>query len=99
MSNPTNTTISGSIALNSSTSVKVADVNPDRIMLTFSNPNNQSVWLKLQAASIDDDKKGILVCGNTVFKMPFNTDNTGTYIGEVSAIADSGTPGVYVTEF
>jgi len=88
-------TLSSAIALNSTTSVKVADALPDRINFTISNPENKDVWLKFQAASVDNDKKGIFVPKNAFYEMP--TDNI--YTGEISAIAVSGTPSVYVTEY
>lgn len=88
-------TLSQGITLNSSTSTKVADSNTDRINFTFSNPGNNQVWLKFQAASVDDDKKGIAILRGGFYEMP--TDNI--YTGEVSAIAETGVPTVYNTEF
>lgn len=87
--------LSAAIALDSSTSVKVADANSTRINFSISNDATANVWLKFQAASVDNDKKGIfLPCGG-FYEMP--TDNI--YTGEISAIADSGTPAVNVTEY
>jgi len=83
------------IALNSATSVKIADANSARINFTVSNPSSQDVWLKFQAAAIDNGKKGIFLFKRTIYEMP--TDNI--YTGEISAIAVSGGPVVSVTEF
>ncbi len=87
--------LSDPITLNDSTSVKVADADDNRIVFTFSNPSSKQVWLKFQAASTDDDKKGIVVFARSNYEMP--TDNV--YTGEISAIAESGTPDVYITEY
>jgi len=93
-----------SVDLNSTTATKIADVNADR--LTFhvnSNDENNAVWIKLQAASVDNDKKGIFLArniaaagpGRSLYDMP--TDNV--YTGEISAISEAGTPTVYITEY
>ena len=88
------------VALDATTSVVIAAANPDRI--AFHVNNNSAVsgaWVKLQAASIDNDKKGIFleksVLGINQWDMP--TDNI--YTGEISAIAENGTPSVFVTEY
>lgn len=87
-------TLSAAIALNASTSTTVQAANVDRIDFTFSNPSNKDVWLKRQAASVDNDKKGIFVPRNGFYEIP--TDNV--YTGEYSAIAVSGSPEVYTDE-
>ena len=88
--------MSDAISLNNSTSVKLADINEDRMFITIHNKHNTArVWLKLQAASIDDDKKGIIISPDDGWTMP--VDNI--YIGEISAIAASDSPDVYVTEY
>lgn len=93
--------ISDAITLNDSTSTKIADVRikstgrPDRIFFAVSNPSNKEVWLKLQPTATDDDKKGIHMPPQSYWEMP--TDNI--YKGEISAIAKSGSPDVYVTEY
>lgn len=87
-------TLSDAIALNDTTSVKIADANPDRTFFNISNTTGKQVWLKYQAASVDNDKKGIAVWARTGRDM--TPDNW--YTGEISAIADSGTPDVNVTE-
>lgn len=86
--------LSGAIALNDTTSVKIQDSNSLRIMLIISNPSNKDVWIKFQAASVDNDKKGIHIPARGYFEMPGNI-----YRGEVSAIAENGTPSVYTTEY
>jgi len=88
-------TLSSAVALNATTSTTVAVSLSERIVFTFSNPGNKDVWLKLQAASVDNDMKGIFIPRNGYWEMP--TDNI--YTGEISAIAVSGTPSVHITEY
>jgi len=87
--------ISSTIALNASTSTTITSSNTARIYFIFHNPSNKNVWLKLQAASVDNDKKGIFVEKGGFWEMP--PDNI--YNGEISAIADVDAPGVYYTEY
>jgi len=95
-SNTTDTAIlSSGIILNTSTSVKIADANDDRIAFYLSNDSFQDIWLKLQAASVDNDQKGILIFRRSVYEMP--RDNW--YTGEISAMADTGSPIIFVTEY
>ena len=86
--------LSDAISLNSSTSIIVALAFEDRIGFYFSNPSNKDVWLKKQAASVDDDKKGIFIPKNGYWEM----SEHDMYPGEFSAIAVSGSPNVYFTE-
>jgi len=51
--------------------------------------------LKLQAASVDNNAKGIFIGRDSYWEMP--ADNI--YTGEISAIAVSGTPSVNVTSY
>lgn len=87
---------SGAIATNITTSVKILDANPLRIFFCVNNDNaQQGVWIKLQAAALDDDKKGIFLPAKSAWQMP--SDNI--YTGEICAIANVGTPDVYVTQY
>lgn len=89
--------LSDAIALNASTSVTLSaggTVLP-RVFFAVSNNTNKEVWIKLQAASVDDDKKGIFLPRNSYWEMIADS----LYTGEISAIANSGTPDVYVTEY
>lgn len=88
-------TVSNAVTLNTLTSVTVANVNASRIVFIISNPGNLDIWVKLQAASVDNDIKGILVPKKTRWEMP--TDNI--YTGEISAIAPIDNPEVYITEY
>lgn len=86
-----------SVALNSTTTVKISDAKEKDKMIFFAISNNSTkdVWLKLQAAAVDDDKKGIFMPKGSYWEMP--PDNV--YIGEISAIADNGTPTIFITEY
>ena len=88
------------VTLNSTTSTVIAEANPDRIFFFVdSNFSDKASWVKLQAASVDDNKKGIFLHekekGKNDWKMPPDT----IYTGEICAIADSGSPVLYVTEY
>ncbi len=87
--------ISSAITLNASTSTTIIAINTSRIYFRFDNPSNKNVWLKLQAASVDDDKKGIFVDKGGHWEMP--VDNI--YNGEISGIADVDAPDVFHTEY
>ncbi|MEE8423849.1 MAG: hypothetical protein V3S49_04855 [Thermodesulfobacteriota bacterium] len=92
--------ISSGIALNTTTSVKIVDANPNRIFFYASNDGaTDAVWVKLQAQSVDNDAKGIYLnkkgTSPNVWEMP--SDNI--YTGEICAIADENNPNIYVTEY
>lgn len=90
--------ISDAILLNATTSVKIADAKVDneaRRTTVISNPSNVGVFVKEQAASVDDDKKGIYLPA----KSRLTLYDTGTvYNGEMSAIAEFNNPDIYVVE-
>lgn len=92
--------VSSGIELNATASVKIADVNPDRIYFyVTADGSKPAVWLKLQATLVDDDKKGIYLgvhaTGRRFWEMP--SDNI--YTGEICAIAEADSPDVHVTEY
>lgn len=102
----TEATISDLIVVNG-TSVTAAAANPRRQFLHISLApanTNEEVFVKLQAASVDNDFKGILLqrnlTGNSnahTLEWTMPTDNI--YTGEVSVISDIGPAGIYVTEY
>jgi len=93
-------TMSGAITLNTSTSVKVADANPNRLyIMIHNNDSSQGVWIKLQAASVDNDVKGIFIDKKGAPPVMWESPTDNIYTGEISAIADNGSPVVYVTEY
>jgi len=87
-------TITAGIVMNNSTSVTIQSATSDRMGLTIFNEGAGSVWIKFQAATVDNDKKGILIRRNSIYEMP--TDNM--YTGEVSGIADAANGTVFPTE-
>lgn len=104
----TNDTASHSqVALNSSTATKIADANPDRIFFHVSingNTSNESIFIKLQAASVDNEKCGIWIGryldeDGSYFKEFWEMPPDNIYTGEISAIMNSGTHTVHITEY
>jgi len=93
--------VKAGVALNSSTSVKIADANPDRIFFHVNNgvEPDKACWIKLHAEDEDDDKHGILVheIGKGIGHWEMPPDNI--YTGEISAIAEDTPCTVYVTEY
>lgn len=87
--------LSDPIQLNASTSTMIADSNMGRIFFRIDNSSNNAIWIKLQAASVDDIKKGIFIGARSWWQMP--VDNM--YSGEISAIADLNNPQIHTTEY
>jgi len=87
------------IALNITTSTLISAADSDRIYFHVCNSDSQKAcWIKLQAADVDNDMKGIFLAtqGNT--DSHFSMDSS-IYRGEISAIAETGTPTVNITSF
>jgi len=83
--------LSAQILVGSSTSVALSAAlvvsDLDRISLKVTNMGNKDLWVKLQAAAVDNDKKGQLVpagASQVIFQTPI------AYAGEVSGIMNSG---------
>ena len=88
--------ISDGIPINQNTSTVIAPANPERSFIHINNDGeNKESWIKLQAASIDNDMKGIFLKGRSDWQMPM--DNI--YTGEISAIGAVGTSTLYITEY
>ena len=87
------------ISVNNATSVKIADACPSetncRIFFSVTNNSDADIWIKLQAASVGDDKKGIMLYPCCYWEMPPDEK----YIGEISAIADDINGEIVVTEY
>ena len=93
-------TLSAAIELNTNTSVKIADDNPSRIFFRVCNEGaTEAIWIKLQAASIDDAKKGINLAKKSDTPNHWEMPSDNIYTGEISAIAAANSPSVYVTEY
>lgn len=92
----TEANLSNVITLNATTSTKISDVNPDRLVLIISNTSLSSdIFVKFQPEATDNDKKGIFVAKGTTWTMP--SDNI--YTGEISAIAAVDSPDITITEY
>ena len=86
--------LSGLIELNDSTPTTVQVAVPNRVFWGISNPKGFGIYLKMQAASVDNLKNGIYIPANSYWEMPGEK-----YTGEISAIAESGTPEVFTTQY
>lgn len=84
------------VPLNATTSTKILDARPGRLGIVLSIETG-TVFVKEQAAGVDNDKKGIVLVGPTVRPIG-NSGNVMFYNGEVCAIASTGTPTIYVVE-
>lgn len=92
--------MSDAITLNSTTTTTIAAANPDRnYILIHNNSAATACWIKLQAASVDDDKKGIFIDKSVPVPSEWEMPVDNIYIGEISAISDSGSVDIFVTEY
>jgi hypothetical protein len=95
------------ITLNSTTSTVLAVANENRIHFEVSlDPGigDADIFIKLQPASTDNDKKGIPLVRNTtgndtLFEPRWVMPSDNIYTGEISAISEENTPIAQVTEF
>lgn len=89
-----------SVTLNATTSTTILAANDKRIAFHVNNDDSSvTVWIKLQAASVDNDKKGIFLNKKALVNSQWEMTPDNIYVGEISAIADTGTPTVYITEY
>lgn len=86
--------IADEIVVGNALSVTLVEANPTRIYVGISNLN-KDMFIKLQAATEDNDQKGIFVPRGTFYELP--TDNM--YTGEISGITVVGSTSVHVTEY
>lgn len=94
-------------SLNATTATKIADANPDRIFFNVNingSAGDVSIFIKLQAASVDNDKCGIWIGrlldeDGSYFNVEWEMPPDNIYTGEISAIMSSGTHTVHVTEY
>lgn len=95
----TSATVGAATALNATTSTTIAASNSKRRFIAIQSDGSQAVWIKLQAASVDNAKKGIFISASPGVESRWEMPQTFIYTGEICAIADTGTPNVYVTEY
>lgn len=97
------------VTLNPTTSVKIADANPNRIAFRVSIKGeagvSKSLMIKYQPAATDNSVEkgswmGMVLMGNdTVFKVEHKMDKDNIMTDEICAQSDFGNPIVYVTEY
>ena len=88
--------LSDQITVGTTTSTKIADKNLKRVFFIVTNNDTNAVWIKLQAASIDDEDKGIYLYGRgSSWQMPKDI----YYTGDISAIAETNNPKLTLTEY
>jgi len=93
-------TISDAITLNNTTSTVIAVANPNRTFFYVTNNGAaDAIWIKLQAASVDNDAKGIWIQKKEVSESFWQMPDDNIYTGEISAIAESNNPEIFVTEY
>lgn len=91
--------LSDTIVLNDAASSVISVSNSSRKYFHVCNNDSQKgAWVKLQAASVDNDMKGIFLEAKGNKNSHFFLD-ASIYTGEISAIADTGTPQLTVTTF
>ena len=91
-------TLSDAITLNATTSTTLDSgcTTSCRLYFAVINKTNFDVWLKLQAASVDNDKKGIFLPKKSIWEM--TADNI--YTGEISGISDTApSVDIYINEY
>lgn len=95
------------VEINDATATTLVASRPTRIYLAISMNGGSAeelVFLRFYAAATDNIKKGIIlkrkVIGATsVNDTLFIMDSNSMYTGEISAISESGTFDVHITEF
>ena len=95
------------VGCNATTSTTLVPANEARSYFSvWLEPDDdfEAVFIKLQAASVDNNKVGIVLyrntAGDTNLLVPKWEMPTGAiYTGEISAITDSATVDLYVTEY
>jgi len=92
--------LSSGIAINATTSTLILAAQAagvaDRILVIVYNEGPRDAWIKFQAASVDNFKKGFIIPKNTSLTILENDD---IYTGEISAITSTGTATLYLTTF
>ena len=93
-------TVKNIITLNATTSVIISSADKARIFFNVNNNDGtKGFWIKLQAASVDNIKKGIFIASKTGSKSYWEMPSNNIYTGEICAIADIDSPDAYVTEY
>ena len=78
------------VTINNTTSTTLIAANPLRLDLTIDNGDNiMNMWVKLQAASVDDNKEWFFVLKGKPWIMSEHLKNA-IFTGEVSGILNMG---------
>jgi len=88
-------TVVAGVELNNHTTIKIADANPNRKGLVISNSSNHGFYVKFQAATVDNDLKGIFIPPTSNYELT----STFIYTGEISGISHESSPTAYVQEW
>lgn len=87
-------TLSDKIDVDITPATTVLVANAKRISYSIT-VRKKDAWIKLQAASVDNDQKGIFIKKDqTLESIPDNM-----YTGEISAVGKDNNSEIYVTEF
>ena len=89
-------TISDSITVGSSVSTPIYTTTKRTLRVVVTNAGNKDVFIKLQSASVDNDKKGMKLYKRSTADVMIAPN---VYIGEISAIATSESSELYVTGY
>jgi len=89
------------ISVSTGTAVSLLSENTNRKGLIFQNSSdNRAIWIRFQGASVDNDKKGILLFGTSHSSdSMISFDGPNMYTGEISAVIDTGTASIFITEY
>ena len=104
--NVNDTSVVTTVTINSVTATKLLDPNPNRLWVRISLPFGTSdiaCMIREYAASIDNIKHGEILQRHTLgnenlFKPCYYTFGDNVYTGEISAISDSGSFDLHITE-
>jgi len=92
----TDTATTTIISLNSSTATKIVDAGTQKLQLIICNPGNQPIFIKMQAASVDNLKEGLFLGGKSNLPLVLGQ---GFYTGEVSAMSNAGPADVTIVRY
>lgn len=87
-------TLSDKIDVDITPATTILAANAKRMFCSIT-VRKKAAWIKLQAASVDNDQKGIFIERDQTWEsIPDNV-----YIGEISAVGKDNNSEIYVTEF
>ena len=84
------------IGVDAITSTILTTTTKQTITLILTNDGNQDAFIKFQAASVDNDKRGFILYKGTASTVILSPN---IYVGEISAIARNGNTTIYVVNF